>query len=44
MLSLLVLKNEVSRTSVIDEIDRVELIMELEEAFDIGISDQEGED
>jgi len=28
----------------IDEIDRVELIMELEEAFDIGISDQEGED
>ena len=28
----------------IDEIDRVELIMELEETFDIGISDQEGED
>lgn len=28
----------------IDEIDRVELIMELEEAFDIAISDQEGED
>ena len=28
----------------IDEIDRVELIMELEELFDIGISDQEGED
>ena len=28
----------------IDEIDRVELIMELEETFDICISDQEGED
>ena len=28
----------------IDEIDRVELIMELEEMFDIRISDQEGED
>ena len=28
----------------IDEIDRVELIMELEETFDIHISDQEGED
>lgn len=28
----------------IDEIDRVELIMELEETFDISISDREGED
>ena len=38
------LHHHLINTYNIDEIDRVELIMELEEMFDISISDQEGED
>jgi len=38
------LHHHLINTYNIDEIDRVELIMELEEMFDIGISDQEGDD